>query len=81
MYGSRTALFMDVCNPAVAATQFTAYMALLNVVISYSTYWQCRFVSTLGYPLTLVLDSCLGLVCLALLPFMTKHTEHTVGGD
>ncbi len=79
MYGTRTALFMDVCNPAVAATQFTAYMALLNLVISYSTYWQCRFIATLGYPLTLVLDSGLGLVCLALLPFMTKHAEPTRG--
>lgn len=73
MYGTRTALFMDVCKPAVAATQFTAYMALLNVVISYSTYWQCRFVSTLGYPVTFCLDAGLGLVFLALLPFMTKH--------
>jgi PAT family beta-lactamase induction signal transducer AmpG len=73
MYGTRTALFMDVCNPAVAATQFTAYMALLNVVISYSTYWQCRFITALGYPRTLALDAGLGLVCLLLLPLMTKH--------
>jgi hypothetical protein len=50
MYGTRTALFMDVCHPAVAATQFTAYMALLNLVISYSTYWQCGVVTKLGYP-------------------------------
>src|SRR6185503_11116976 len=31
MYGTRTALFMDVTTPRVAATQFTAYMALLNL--------------------------------------------------
>ena len=36
MYGTRTALFMDVTVPRVAATQFTAYMAMLNFVISYS---------------------------------------------
>ena len=35
-YGVRTALFMDVTTKAVAATQFTAYMAMLNLVISYS---------------------------------------------
>ena len=81
MYGARSALFMDVCNPAVAATQFTAYMALLNVVISYSTYWQCRFISTLGYPLTLAIDSCLGLVSLFLLPFMTKHAEQPASAE
>ena len=40
IYGTRTALFMDLCDPAVAATQFTAYMALLNLVISYSAPWQ-----------------------------------------
>lgn len=75
MYGTRTALFMDICRPAVAATQFTAYMAMLNLVISYSTYWQCQLVSKLGYPVTLTMDVGLGMVCLALLPFMTKHVE------
>jgi len=73
MYGTRTALFMDVCHPAVAATQFTAYMALLNLVISYSTYWQCGVVTKLGYPLVMTLDAGLGLVCLFLLPFMAKQ--------
>ncbi|MEI7899520.1 MAG: MFS transporter [bacterium] len=75
LYGTRTALFMDVCKPAVAATQFTAYMALMNVVLGYSTYWQCRFISRLGYPATLLIDAGLGLACLILLPFMTKHQE------
>jgi MFS family permease len=77
MYGTRTALFMDVTTPAVAATQFTAYMALLNVVISYSAKWQGMAVETWGYPKTLVVDSIAGLVCLVLLPLMTKTSTTT----
>jgi MFS family permease len=71
MYGTRTALFMDVTEPRVAATQFTAYMALLNVVLSYSANWQGRAVEHWGYPRTLLVDSVAGLLCIALLPLMT----------
>ena len=73
MYGARTALYMDVSNPAVAATQFTAYMAMLNVVIAYSAAWQGHAVERWGYPITLTVDAAAGLVCLALLPFVRKR--------
>jgi PAT family beta-lactamase induction signal transducer AmpG len=73
MYGTRTALFMDVTTVRVAATQFTAYMALLNLVISYSATWQGWSVERWGYPLTLTLDSLLGLVSLTLLPLMSAR--------
>jgi PAT family beta-lactamase induction signal transducer AmpG len=33
-YGTRMAIFMKVCEPKLAATQFTAYMALSNLAIS-----------------------------------------------
>ena len=69
-YGIRTALYMDITNPAVAATQFTAYMALLNLCISYTAWWQGHAVETLGYPLTLVLDCVFGMSALLLLPLM-----------
>jgi PAT family beta-lactamase induction signal transducer AmpG len=72
MYGARTALYMDVSNPAVAATQFTAYMAMLNVVIAYSAAWQGNRVEHWGYPLTLTVDAAAGLVCLAVLPLVRK---------
>lgn len=72
MYGTRAALFMDITTPAVAATQFTAYMALCNLVISYSATWQGFAVEHWGYPITLTLDGVTGLVCLALLPFMAS---------
>jgi len=69
-YGIRTALFMDITTPAVAATQFTAYMALMNLCISYSAWWQGFAVERIGYPATLVVDSVFGLVGLLLLPLM-----------
>jgi PAT family beta-lactamase induction signal transducer AmpG len=71
-YGTRTALLMDICTPSVAATQFTAYMAVLNLVISYSAFWQGKAIVTWGYPTTLVIDACFGLACLAFLPLMRK---------
>jgi MFS transporter, PAT family, beta-lactamase induction signal transducer AmpG len=70
MYGARAALFMDVSNPRVAATQFTAYMALLNLGIAYSSKWQGWSVDRYGYPLTLLADACIGLLCLVCLGAM-----------
>ncbi len=72
MYGARTALFMDITTPAVAATQFTAYMSLVNLTISYSMAWQGECVERLGYPVTFTVDAALGLLCLLLLPWMTR---------
>ena len=74
MYGGRAALFMDVSNPRVAATQFTAYMALLNLGNSFSAKWQGWAVDRYGYPLTLVADALVGLVCLTLLAAMGTIT-------
>jgi PAT family beta-lactamase induction signal transducer AmpG len=77
MYGTRTALFMDITNPRVAATQFTAYMALLNLVIAYTAWWQGRAVERWGYPVTLALDAAAGLLCIALFPLMAIKREGT----
>jgi PAT family beta-lactamase induction signal transducer AmpG len=70
MYGTRAAIFMDVTNPRVAATQFTAYMALLNLNIAYSSTWQGIAIEALGYPQTMLIDAVFGVACLALLPWM-----------
>ena len=70
MYGTRSAIMMDVTNPAVAATQFTAYMAMMNLVIAYSATWQGIAIEAIGYPKTLLIDGILGLLCLAVLPFI-----------
>ena len=70
MYGTRSAIFMDVTNPKVAATQFTAYMAMMNLAIAYSATWQGIAAETLGYPNTLLIDAITGVLCLAVLPFI-----------
>lgn len=69
-FGVRSALFMDVTVPAVAATQFTAYMAMSNLVTSYTSWWQGNALVKWGYPVTLALDSVVGLAVLFLLPLM-----------
>ncbi len=76
MYGTRTALFMDVTTPKVAATQFTAYMAMLNLTISYSASWQGWAIEKWGYPLTLAVDGVAGLLCIAVLPWMVVRNKH-----
>lgn len=77
MYGVGTAIYMDVTSPKVAATQFTAYMALTNVVYSYSSVWQGHSIVRWGYPTTLLLDGLFGFICLTVLPFMgpTRRAE------
>jgi len=72
MYGVGTAIYMDVTTPSVAATQFTAYMALCNLVYSYTSNWQGHALIRWGYPATLTLDAAFGLVSLVLLPFMGR---------
>ncbi len=80
MYGTRSAIFMDVTNPAVAATQFTAYMALLNLSIAYSAAWQGIAIEALGYPMTMLIDAVVGLACLALLPWMRSVRDNAPDG-
>jgi PAT family beta-lactamase induction signal transducer AmpG len=74
MYGTRSAIFMDVTNPAVAATQFTAYMAMMNLAIAIAASWQGLAVEAWGYPVTLLVDAITGLLCLLFLPAL-KRTE------
>lgn len=69
-YGTRMAIFMSVCTPAVAATQFTAYMAGANLAISYSAAWQGTSVERWGYPTTLALDCLAAIAGLLVLPLV-----------
>ena len=73
MYGTRSAIFMDVTNPVVAATQFTAYMAMMNLAIAIAASWQGVAVEAWGYPVTLAVDAVTGLLCLLLLPAIKRE--------
>ncbi|MDT9001403.1 MFS transporter [Paucibacter sp. APW11] len=67
MYGTRAAAFMDVTNPRVAATQFTAYMAMGNLAIAIAATWQGVVAEAFGYQMTLLIDAVTGVLSLALL--------------
>ncbi len=81
MYGIHTALLMDVTNPRVAATQFTAYMAMMNLAISYSASWQGIAIEAWGYPTTMLVDAVFGLSGLLLVPFVKPAAGGFVAND
>tara|TARA_R110002072_G_C7978996_1_gene536038 strand:+ start:23756 stop:25288 length:1533 start_codon:yes stop_codon:yes gene_type:complete len=81
MYGTRTAVFMQISNPAVAATQFTAYMAMMNLVTAYTSWWQGVVIEEYGYPVTLFIDASTGLICLAVLPFLFQKAVAATSGS
>jgi PAT family beta-lactamase induction signal transducer AmpG len=79
-YGIRSAQFMDITNPKVAATQFTAYMALMNLAISVSGTWQGLAIERFGYPITLLIDAAVGLPPLLLLLLMRPREQELADG-
>lgn len=81
LYGTRSALLMDVTTPEVAATQFTAYMAMQNLVIGYTSTWQGFTIVKYGYPTTLGIDAVVGLIGLCLLPFMVPRADNVDSPD
>ncbi len=78
IYSSQMALFMDICTPAVAATQFTAYMSLQNFVTAYRAWWQGTAIERIGYPATLLIDGLAGLLCVLLLPWMGSSVAESI---
>jgi predicted MFS family arabinose efflux permease len=75
-FGAHKGVFMGMTNPAVAATQFTAFMAMSNLAISYSNYWQGIVAERFGYSAVLYFDALIMLVPLAVIPFL-KNREAT----
>ncbi len=80
MYGVRSALYMDIAEPRIAATQFTASMALLNLVTMYSYWWQGKALTAvekggwgLTVPQALQVDVGIGLLFLLVLPLLSPR--------
>ena len=71
----RNAIFMGMTNPAVAATQFTAFMGMSNLAISIGNYWQGVVAENIGYATVFYIDALLGIAVIALIPFLQgrKH--------
>ncbi len=78
--GTSIAVFMGLTSPFVAATQFSGYMALKNLMYSYSSSWQGRFADLHGYAATMRLDVILALLPLVALPFLKPSTRGRTDG-
>ena len=76
-YGARNAMFMGMTNQAVAATQFTAFMAMSNLAISMGNYWQGMVAERMGYAQVLYMDALIALLVIAVIPFLRARDEPT----
>lgn len=76
-YGTSAAIFMGLTNPAIAATQFTGFMALRNLTISYTNTWQGAAVDAWGYSVLLYADAAIAIIPILVIPFLVgrKTTE------
>ena len=74
-FGVHAAIFMGMTNPAIAATQFTAFMAMTNLAISFANFWQGIIAERVGYAMVLYLDVLFVLVPLAIIPFLRSREE------
>ncbi len=74
-YAVRVAVFMGMTNPAVAATQFTAYMAISNLAISMGNYWQGIVAGRIDYSTALYLDAAIVVLTLCVIPFLRDREE------
>jgi len=74
-FGTQAAVFMGITNPAVAATQFTAFMAMGNLVITYTNYWQGVVAENFDYAKVLYIDSLLVIIPLLIIPFLQSREE------
>ena len=69
------AVFMGMSSPVVAATQFTAFMAMKNVTLSYTNYWQGVVAERVDYAMVLYIDATLLLIPLLVLPLLKSREE------
>jgi PAT family beta-lactamase induction signal transducer AmpG len=72
-YGTSAAIFMGLTNPAIAATQFTGFMALRNLTISYTNAWQGAAVDAWDYSTMLYIDAALAIIPILVIPFLAER--------
>lgn len=77
-FGVRAAVFMGMTNPAVGATMFTGFMAMSNLTISYTNYWQGIVGERFDYAVVLYAECALLLISLAVIPFLKNREERQV---
>ncbi len=72
-YGTSAAVYMGLTNPLVAATQFTGFMALMNLTIAYTNFWQGQVAEAFDFSTVLFIDAALVIIPISVLPFMTPR--------
>lgn len=72
-YGTAAAVFMGLTNPAIAATQFTGFMALRNLTISYTNTWQGAAADAWGYSTLLYVDALIAVLPILLVPLLAER--------
>lgn len=72
-YGTSAAIFMGLTNPAIAATQFTGFMALRNLTISYTNAWQGAAVDRFDYGTMFYVDAALAILPIVVIPFLKER--------
>ncbi|WOH38927.1 MFS transporter [Thalassotalea fonticola] len=72
-FGIHAAIFMGMTNPLVAATQFTAFMALTNLAISFANYWQGLIAESFDYAWVLFIDSLLIILPIMIIPLLRNR--------
>ena len=72
-YGTAAAVFMGLTNPAIAATQFTGFMALRNLTISYTNAWQGAAVDRWDYSTMFFIDAGLAIIPILVIPFLWER--------
>ncbi len=70
---SSYALFMEITDPALGATQFSAFMGATNACESWSTFAVGRTIVAVGYPAAFSMMALLSLVGLSLVRFLSPH--------
>jgi PAT family beta-lactamase induction signal transducer AmpG len=77
-YGTSAAIFMGLTNPAIAATQFTGFMALRNLTISYTNAWQGAAVDAWDYGTMFYIDAGLAIIPILVIPFLAERISKKV---
>jgi len=72
-YGVRNAIFMGMTNPRVAATQFTAFMGMSNLAISFGNYWQGMVAERIDYAAVFYVDALFVLAVVLVIPFLKRR--------
>lgn len=78
--GTSAAVFMGLTSTLVAATQFSGYMAMRNLVYTYSAAWQGFMADHRGYQLTLVIDACIAFIPLLAILFLKPANPEPLAG-